>query len=92
MSTITKSEIAANVADVIGSSKDTGAKAVNAVIREIGTALQGGDDVRLAGLGTFSVKATKARAGINPATGARIDIPAGKKISFKPSADLKAGL
>jgi len=52
-------------------------------------AVQAGQTVNLPGLGTLSVKTTAARMGVNPSTGAKLQIPAGKKVSFKPSATLK---
>ena len=92
MPTITKTEIASSVAATLGSSKETTSKVINAVVDEIGIALKGGNDVRLAGLGTFTVKATTARTGRNPMTGEPVEIKAGKKVSFKPSSDLKGKL
>lgn len=40
-------------------------------------------------LGIWSCKETKARKGRNPATGEVIEVPAGIKISFKPTKGLK---
>ena len=44
---------------------------------------------RVAGLGTFSLKKTKARKGRNPATGEQIKIKASKRMAFKMSAPVK---
>jgi DNA-binding protein HU-beta len=41
------------------------------------------------GFGTWSVKKRKARKGRNPKTGETIQIPVGRKVSFKPSFSLK---
>ncbi len=54
--------------------------------------LSGGEDVSLPGFGKFSVKETAARKGRNPATGEEIEIPAGRKVVFKPSQGLKEAL
>lgn len=84
-----KGEIAAKVATSIGSTKKDAEKALDAVIDAIVDSIVGGDDVRLAGLGTFKTKAMPERQGRNPATGAPVTIKASKKISFAAAADLK---
>jgi nucleoid DNA-binding protein len=45
--------------------------------------------VAIAGFGTFKVKQTKARMGVNPKTGEKIQISAKKKVAFKAAKDLK---
>ncbi len=54
--------------------------------------LSEGEDVSLPGIGKFTVKETAARKGRNPATGEAIEIPAGRKVVFKPSKSLKDAL
>jgi len=49
-------------------------------------------EVKITGLGIFKVKATKKRRGINPSTGEKITIPAGRKIAFRVSSSLKKGV
>ncbi|MGD9124076.1 MAG: HU family DNA-binding protein [Desulfarculaceae bacterium] len=44
---------------------------------------------RVAGLGTFALKKSKARKGVNPATGQPIKISAKKRMAFKPSSQIK---
>ena len=43
----------------------------------------------LPGFGTWSVRKTKARKGLNPRTGAAIKVKAGKTVRFKASPTLK---
>lgn len=64
-------------------------RAVKAVVNSIRDTIREGGKISLTGLGTFKVKSRKARPGRNPKTGDTIDIPAGRKISFKPSLSLK---
>ena len=64
-------------------------KAIKSVVVAIRETIRAGDKISLSGLGTFKVKARKARPGRNPKTGDTIAIPAGRKISFKPSLSLK---
>ena len=59
------------------------------ILADITDALTKGDEVTLTGFGKFTVKATAARKGRNPSTGAAIDIPAKKKVSFQPQKALK---
>ena len=44
------------------------------------------------GFGTFTVHKTKARAAINPRTGEKIRVKAGKTVRFKASPVLKKGV
>lgn len=51
--------------------------------------LKRGARVRINGLGILSVRKRAARMGRNPATGEQIKIKASKKVSFRPSKELK---
>jgi DNA-binding protein HU-beta len=64
-------------------------RSVKALVSAIRETIKNGGKISLTGLGTFKVKARKARPGRNPKTGETIAIPAGRKISFKPSLSLK---
>jgi DNA-binding protein HU-beta len=69
--------------------KSQASRSVKALVKTIREALRVGDKVSLSGLGTFKVKSRKARKGRNPKTGETIQIPVGRKVSFKPSFSLK---
>ncbi|WP_298352744.1 HU family DNA-binding protein [Rhodoblastus sp.] len=84
-----KAELIDAVAEATESSKAHAGAALDAVIAAISDALQKGDEVRLVGFGTFSVKTRAAGKGRNPATGKEINIPASKSVRFKPGAQLK---
>lgn len=45
--------------------------------------------VRIHGFGTFRLSPTRARKGINPRTGERIDIPARNRVLFRPAKALR---
>lgn len=62
---------------------------VDAVFAAIADAAAKGEEVSLNGFGKFKVKETPAREGRNPATGAPMQIAAGKKVSFTPAKGLK---
>ena len=84
-----KTELVAAVAEKAGLSNKDAAKAVAAVVDAITDTLKAGDKVALVGFGTFEAKDTEAKQGRNPKTGETITIPAGKRISFKASKNLK---
>ena len=67
-------------------------RVVDAVLNAMSDALSLGDKVSLQGFGSFQVKDTKPRRGVNPATGEAIQIPAKRKVTFKPSPALKETL
>ena len=85
---MTKADLVAQVAET-GMTKKQAAAAVDAVIDGIKDALAKGDNVRLVGFGTFSVKKRKARIGRNPRTGKELKIPAKKVPAFSAGKALK---
>jgi len=58
---------------------------VGLVVKEV----KAGRSLRVASLGTFSLKKVKARKGVNPKTGEQIKITAKKRMTFKPAAQVK---
>lgn len=86
---MTKVELIAAVADMAELSKKDAEKAVNATIAAITNGLKDDGKVQLVGFGTFEVRERAAREGKNPATGAKISIPATKVPAFKAGKNLK---
>ena len=84
-----KSELVEAIAGVADLSKAAATQALDSVMGSISTALGQGEEVVIAGFGTFLVKETAERKGRNPQTGEEITIPAGKRLSFKVSKALK---
>jgi DNA-binding protein HU-beta len=82
------------IADVIQNSAEiTGVAANRAaadVIEAIVKELKKNGGFTLPSFGTFTVKKTKARKGVNPRTGEPIKVKAGKTVRFKASPTLKA--
>ncbi len=87
-----KNDLVSAVAAGTGISKSDGAHAVDAMLDSIAGALKDGDEVRLPGFGTFSVRQHKASEGRNPRTGEPIQIPASKLPKFKAGKILKEAL
>lgn len=86
---VNKNDLVTAVATNSGLSKSDAAKAVDGLFDAITGALQGGDDVRLVGFGTFSVAARAASEGRNPRTGDKIQIAASKQPKFKAGKGLR---
>lgn len=70
-------------------SKAAAERALNAALESIKKTLKNGERVTISGFGTFSVRASKARQGINPQTGQTIYIPAKTVPKFTPGKELK---
>jgi DNA-binding protein HU-beta len=87
--TVTLKQFAAELAE----GHDLPKKQAEAVLGDLVTLatrhLKKGDKIRLTGLGILQVRDRPARMGRNPATGAAVKIAASKKISFRPSKELK---
>lgn len=70
------------------SKKDTKV-VLDALIDLVGDSLQSGNDVQIAGFGSFKVSQRAARQGRNPKTGEAIQIAASRCPSFKAGKALK---
>ena len=64
-------------------------KCLEGFIDSVGKSLKTGQSVVLTGFGTFSVIKRKARTGVNPATGKKMNIPAKKVAKFKAGKALR---
>jgi DNA-binding protein HU-beta len=86
---MTKDQLIEAVAGKVGVSKKQGEEFMQALLDEITKALQKNDKVVLTGFGAFVISNRKARAGVNPKTGAKIQIPAMKAPKFRAGKALK---
>ena len=84
-----KSELIASVADKAGLTKKDATAALEATLETITEALVNRDTVAFIGFGTFSTSVRAAREGINPSTGAKIQIAESTVAKFKVGAKLK---
>jgi len=71
-------------------SKKAASEAVEAVLDTISSALARGESVSFTGFGKFSVAERGQRQGVNPRTGERITIAAGRVPRFSAGAALKS--
>ncbi len=86
---MTKEQLVEAVAAKLGIPKTQSAEALNTFIDEITKALKKGDKVIITGFGIFKVIARKARVGINPRTGEKVQIPASKAPKFRAGKAFK---
>lgn len=85
-----KSLLIQSVAKQTGLSRNEVSAATNAMIDAISGALVKGERVTLTGFGTFEISQRRARAGVNPRTGAKIQISAMKLPRFRAGKALRS--
>lgn len=84
-----KSELIKAIAEKSGLTQTDTEQAVNAFLEIVPAELKKKGKVTLVGFGTFGVATRKARKGVNPKTGAKINIPARTAPVFKAGKALK---
>ncbi len=84
-----KDKLVDMVSAKLGSTKAEAERAINAILDEISSSLSKGEEVSLTGFGTFAVSSRKARPGVNPRTGEKIQIAAVKVPKFRAGKNLK---
>ena len=85
---MTKKDIAQVVAQRADVSATAAEEILGAAFDVIAEQLAKGEDVRLAGFGTFETRDRAARTGRNPQTGEEIAIAASTSVGFKAAAQL----
>jgi len=86
---MTKDQLIEAMAAKCGCSKRQSGDCLETILEAITKTLQKGDKVALTGFGVFQVSHRKARRGVNPKTGAKIQIPAMKTPKFRAGKALK---
>jgi len=86
---VTKKALIEKLAKGVDVPKKTAETMLNTLINTIMMSLKKGDKVTIPGFGTFMVRKSKARVGRNPATGAKINIPAKRKAVFRAGKEFK---
>ncbi|MDR1397885.1 MAG: HU family DNA-binding protein [Desulfarculales bacterium] len=86
---LTKVEIVDQIAKDASIPKTTARVALDSFVSLCAKEIKAGRPLRVSGLGTFSLKKTKARKGMNPKTGEPIKISAKKRMAFKPSSQIR---
>lgn len=86
---VNNSELAEKIAADHSLTKADARKVVDAVFAVVADAAAAGQEISINGFGKFKVKASAAREGRNPSTGATIQIAASKKLTFAPAKAVK---
>ncbi len=84
-----KAQLVDAVAEASGLTKKDSAKAVEAVLASISTALGKKEEVTFVGFGRFKLSQRAARDGRNPKTGEKIKISARTIVRFTASKELQ---
>jgi DNA-binding protein HU-beta len=86
---MTQSQVATYLADKVGINKKQAKSTLDELSALVVKELKKEGSLRLAGLGIFRKRKSKARMGRNPATGAAIRIPARTRLRFTAAKALK---
>jgi len=86
---MTKEGLVEALVSKLNLSKKDATEAVRTVFESIEKSLSKGEEVTVSGFGTFRVRHRKARMGVNPRTGAKIQVPAMKVPKFSAGKGLK---
>jgi len=87
---MTKADMIDKVAKDAGIPKAAAKTAIESFVDMARKEVKVGRPFRVAGLGTFALKKSKARKGVNPSTGEPIKIKAKKRMTFKAGAQVKS--
>ncbi len=87
--TVTRADLAEALYREIGLSRSDSADLVESVIDHVSEALLRGENVKLAGFGTFLLREKRERIGRNPKTGVEVPITQRRVLVFKPSQVLR---
>ena len=80
--------LAALVTTEHGGFKNKTKELIIAIFKAAQAQLQTGNEVYIRGFGKFEVTNSAARAGVHPRTGEAMQIPARKRVKFRPSINL----
>ncbi|MBV9229630.1 MAG: HU family DNA-binding protein [Chloroflexi bacterium] len=86
--TIGRQELSKRIAKQTKLSQKQSAEVLEATLDAIREALQNGDEVRLVGFGSFKVRQSAARKGVNPRDRKPIEVPAKERVRFFPGKEL----
>ncbi len=86
---MTQTQVAAHLAEKLGLTKKQAKSVLEELTALIVKQLKKEGALRLAGLGIFRKRKSKARVGRNPATGEPINIPARTRLRFTAAKALK---
>jgi len=86
--TIGRQELSKRIAKEAQLSQKQAAEVLEATLTAIREALQNGEEVRLVGFGSFKVRQSAARKGVNPRNRQPIQVPPKDRVRFFPGKEL----
>ena len=87
--TVTKMQLAKILFDELGLNKREAKEFGELFLEEIRNALADGDNGKISGFGSFSVRGKSQRPGRNPKTGEEIPVSARRVVTYKASQKIK---
>ena len=87
--TLTRAELSESIHQTIGLSRTECQSLVESILDRISDSLVTGDMVKIAGFGTFQVRAKAARTGRNPKTGVEVPIAPRRVLTFRASQKMR---
>jgi integration host factor subunit alpha len=88
--TLTRADLAEAVVRKVGLPRNESQEMVELVLKEISTALAGGESVKLSSFGSFGIRQKGQRIGRNPKTGREVPITPRRVLVFRPSNIMKS--
>jgi DNA-binding protein HU-beta len=85
---IGRQELSKRIAKEAKLTQKQAAQVLEVTLDTIRQALQEGHEVRLVGFGSFKVRQSAARRGVNPRNGQNIEVPAKDRVRFSPGKEL----
>jgi len=86
--TVGRQELSKRISQTANISQKQAASVLEVTLDSIREALQSGDEVRLVGFGSFKVRTSAARKGVNPRDRRPIEVPAKDRVRFFPGKEL----
>lgn len=87
--TLTRAEIAEAIYRRVGMSRAEALIFVESILEHVALAMGRGENVKIAGFGTFRLSDKNERIGRNPKTGKEVPVTARRVVTFKASEMLK---
>jgi integration host factor subunit alpha len=88
----TKASIIDAICEKIGLPKKDSTDVVELLFNTMKDTLERGENLKISGFGSFTVRHKKSRLGRNPQTGQAMEITARRVVTFKPSQVLRDAL
>lgn len=87
--TLTRAELAESISRTVGLSRADSLRMVESVLDEMTVALERGEQVKLTGFGTFTLRDKRERIGRNPKTGVEVPITPRRVLGFRASQSVR---